>query len=228
MPAYRSSAETEIRTAVVARLRELRPAARIIHEINNCLGGNRLDLLAVSPAEIVAVEIKSKKDKLDRLPAQIEAMQGVAHVAVSALHEKFCPEKPGSLYYCDYERSGEFYRRDRPKEAGYSKVWAYAGVKAETYRISRHSLFRWDLPELAVQKPLPADAIHILWSEELRWLCSKLRIDAPKRANTQRLKNNIRWMATGGEVTRGICAALRRRDCIEADPIIDDEWRPIR
>jgi hypothetical protein len=226
MPAHRSSAEAEIRDAVVARLRVLRPDARIMHEINSCLGGNRIDVLAVSPADIVAVEIKSKKDKLDRLPAQIKAMQGVAHVAVSALHEKFCPENLGSLHYCDYERSGEFYRRDRPKEAGYSKVWAYAGVKAKTYRSYRTSLFRWDLPDVAVQKPLPADAIHILWSDELRWLCSKLRIDAPKRSNNQRLKNSIRWLATGGEVTRGICAALRRRECVEADSAISDEWRP--
>ena len=34
MPAYRSSAEAEVRDAVVARLREIRPDARIMHEIN--------------------------------------------------------------------------------------------------------------------------------------------------------------------------------------------------
>ncbi|WP_278118673.1 hypothetical protein [Mesorhizobium sp. WSM4887] len=72
MPAYRSSAEAEIRDAAVARLRQRRPNARIIHEINvSSNGPNRIDVLAVDRAEIIACEVKSAKDKLDRLPAQL-------------------------------------------------------------------------------------------------------------------------------------------------------------
>lgn len=224
MPAYRSSAEAEIRTAVVEKLRDYRPEARIIHEINTCLGGNRIDVLAVSPADIVAVEIKSKKDKLDRLKDQIEAMRGVAHCVVAALHEKFCPEKVSNQHYYDYERSGAFYRRDRPDEAMFSKVWAYAGVKAETYSTRRHSLFRWELSDPALQNPLPGDALHMLWADELHWLCSRLGLNVPKRSTKYFMVTNIRWNATGRDITRGVCAALRRRRCIEADPVIEDDW----
>src|SRR6056297_3623333 len=92
MPAARSEAEAEIRDAVVAKLRRTRPDARIIHEINMAGGTNRADVMAVSPAEIITVEIKSEKDKLDRLPDQIATMRKCSHITVAALHRKFMPE----------------------------------------------------------------------------------------------------------------------------------------
>ena len=65
MPAYRSEAEADVRDAVVARLRTIRPDARIMHEVNCSLfGPNRIDVIAVSPQEIISVEVKSAKDKL--------------------------------------------------------------------------------------------------------------------------------------------------------------------
>lgn len=93
MPARRSDAEGEIRTDVVAWLRASRPLSRIIHEINVCEGGNRIDVIAVGAAEIIAVEIKSELDKLDRAPAQITAMRGVAHHVYTALHKRFMVPK---------------------------------------------------------------------------------------------------------------------------------------
>lgn len=92
MPAARSEAETEIRDRVVTKLRRARPEARIIHEINIGGGKNRADVMAVSPAEIITVEIKSEKDKLDRLPAQIKTMRQCSHITIAALHRKFMPE----------------------------------------------------------------------------------------------------------------------------------------
>ena len=56
MPAYRSSAEGEIRVAVVERLREMMPGCRIIHEINAASFGNRIDVLAVGEKSLAAVE----------------------------------------------------------------------------------------------------------------------------------------------------------------------------
>ncbi|WP_292173967.1 hypothetical protein [Mesorhizobium sp.] len=85
MPAYRSSAEADIRDAAVAKIRQRRPNARIIHEINvSSHGPNRIDVLAVDRAEIIACEVKSAKDKLDRLPAQVASMFGAAHHVIAA------------------------------------------------------------------------------------------------------------------------------------------------
>lgn len=109
---------------LVERLRRIRPEARIIHEIQSaCQGPNRIDLIAVSRSEIIAVEIKSERDKLDRLPAQVGAMLGCAHHVIAALHERFlaepaptgtrrvvcpAPPQPRTIYLCeapDGERS---------------------------------------------------------------------------------------------------------------------------
>lgn len=68
-----SNAEERIRAKVVALLRHLYPDARIIHELDlQC--GVRVDLAAVTPAEIILAEIKSERDTLTRLPRQAKAM----------------------------------------------------------------------------------------------------------------------------------------------------------
>ena len=64
-----SEAEVRIRDKAVALLRECLPDARIIHEFS--IGGVRLDLAAVTPDSLVLVEIKSERDKLDRLADQV-------------------------------------------------------------------------------------------------------------------------------------------------------------
>ena len=209
MPAYRSAAEAEIRDAVVARIREHRPAARIIHEIN-CAGQgtNRIDLVAVDRAEIIAVEIKSAKDKIDRLPAQIKAMRGVAHHVVAALHEKF-------LVPARWASEG---RVEAPPEAKGATVWAYPEAGAEAGRT--YGCAAWEPLRPAIQSVLPHDALSMLWRGELYRLCESLRVSVGRRATMTGMTNQLRWMCTGRELTLGICALLRARPCLEADPEI--------
>lgn len=210
MPAYRSPAEAEIRDAVVARVRQHRPDARIIHEINACDFGNRIDVLAVDRAEIIAIEVKSAKDKLDRLPAQIKAMNGAAHHVIAALHEKFLvPARwahrvPGSV--------------EPPSEAKGATVWAFPEAGAEVGRA--YGCAAWEMPRLAINAALPQGALRILWRDELYALCGQLRIDVGRRATMPEMSKALRWHCTGAELTRGICAALRARRCVEADPEI--------
>ena len=153
MPAYRSPAEAEIRDPVVARLRELMPAARIIHEIQSaCQGPTRIDVLAVTPDRIAAVEIKSSRDKLDRLPAQLEAMQRCAHHPIVALHAKHfeVTETPWAGTWVS-----------APKASGYGVVWGFdlpQAHGAEQYR--RHEIHdrfaKW-------RACPPAGAVNMLW-----------------------------------------------------------------
>ena len=83
-----SEAEKEIREAAVQRLRELRPEARIIHELKVFHGQNRVDLAVVSPDEIILVEIKSQKDNLARLQDQANACHALSNHSLIVLHEK--------------------------------------------------------------------------------------------------------------------------------------------
>jgi hypothetical protein len=194
MPAYRSDAEREIRYAVVARLRQIRPTARIMHEVNASGFGNRIDVLAVDRAEIIAVEIKSAKDKLDRLKSQVEAMRGCAHHVIAAVHEKF----------------------------GLKEVKEATGWSAEHWFYPTQAQY-WSTPRPRPTIALPPKALNMLWREELLAMCGKYGVCVPKRATMGQMLPALRWNLTGQDLTLGICAALRARNCIEADDPI--EWR---
>lgn len=218
MPAYRSAAEAEVRDAVVARLRILRPGARIIHEINASGFGNRIDVLAVDRAEIIAVEIKSEKDKLDRLPTQIVAMRGAAHHVIAALHEKHLPTHAdvGDTWVRDDLKS----HKVPPKEAKGAKVWAYPEVGSEAKRSWGRG--RWEEPKFAPQACLPSKAIDMLWRAELLAVCDEEGVSVGRRATSPFMVSALRWTLSGGDLTKAICRALRRRNALEADPPIND------
>ena len=211
MPAYRSEAEAEIREPVVARLRQLMPGARIIHEIQSaCQGPTRIDVLAVTADRIAAVEIKSARDKLSRLPAQLEAMRRCAHHPIVALHGKF-------FEVMDTPSGGTWV--NAPKEARHGVIWGFdipQARGAEHYRC--HELHdRW-----AKWKACPPQgAISMLWREELRAIVSRRGLSSrTSRLTMPELIDILRWHLTGAEVTHEVCAALRERRCVEADPEI--------
>lgn len=225
MPAYRSAAEAEIRNAVVARIRKHRPNARIIHEINvSSHGPNRMDLIAVGAAEIIAVEIKSMKDKLDRLDAQVRSMKGVAHHVIAAIHEKFLVEHQTHEDARHYTRDGRHYLRTLPDHWDHNvKAWVYPERRRCLEPTWPHDdMASWRFPDPEFESPLPASAIDLLWRDELYNLCGALRVSASRRTNMTEMVRLLRWHCTGKELTRGICAMLRSRTCVEADPAIHE------
>lgn len=223
MPAYRSSAEGEIRDAVVARIRECRPNARIIHEINvSTYGPNRIDLIAVDRAEIIACEIKSAKDKLDRLDAQVSAMRGMAHQVIAAIHEKFLVERETHSEAAHFERDGKFYLNGLPEGWHYGiNTWVYPKVRRcldEAWSYDR--LDKWDMKPIRPESPSPTGALDMLWRGELYQLCGLLRVSANRKSTMYEMASALRWHCSGKELTRGICGMLRARRCVEADPEI--------
>ncbi|MBD8555536.1 NERD domain-containing protein [Rhizobium sp. CFBP 8762] len=205
MPAYRSNAEAEIRIAVVERLRAMIPGCRIIHEINAESFGNRIDVLAVGEDRIAAVEIKSAKDKLDRLPDQVKAMRQVTSFVYAALHEKFL-SNTGSGFY-------------PPDKARGAVTWVYPKAERSGYvdcGTEWHEVSGWNKPA----RCLPHDAIHVLWREELHNVCRSLGIKSVAKLTMGEAIDQIRWRMTGEQITKLICATLRARNCVEADPPI--------
>lgn len=222
MPAYRSSDEAEIRSAVVDRLRIIRPDARIIHEINCAVfGSNRIDLIAVSKSEIISVEIKSKKDKLDRLPAQIASMRKMSHHVIAAIHEKFLVERDTNEFSAYYIRDGKYKLLDAPQESRNAELWVYPErLRAEREeRKSWDWYAKWKTPDLLIMTP-NIESLHMLWASELKELCFELGLSAGKKPTLASMTNLIKWSATGADITKGVCRALRRRECVEADPPI--------
>lgn len=204
MPAYRSQAEADIRGPVVDRLREILPGCRIIHEINAASFGNRIDVMAIGDDDLVTVEIKSAKDKLDRLPAQLEAMKGVSNRVVVALHEKFLiPARNEGLSPPDGLSAAITWVYPQAERKGWDQVgpvW--------------HSRLPWRKRPLT----LPPGALGLLWREELHAICRSLGLSGVSKLTMDEATDLIRWHMTGGETTRVICATLRARKCPEADP----------
>lgn len=218
MPAYRSSAEADVRNAVVARLRDVRPEGRIIHEINvGTYGEVRMDLLCVSPLEIIAVEIKSARDKLDRLPKQIAAMNGCAHHAVAALHEKHLVEQETNQWMAHEVRGEKFYMRREPEEATGAVTWVFPERRRILRADQRDGMAKWETPPTVFQQSVPPRGLDLLWRDELAWLCGQLRVAASRTSRMDQMAAALRWHCTGAELTRGVCAALRMRECVEAD-----------
>ena len=222
MPAYRSEAEAEIREAVVAHLRQHRPNARIMHEVNASSFGNRIDVLAVDRTEIIAVEVKSAKDKLDRLPNQFSAMRKCAHHVIAALHEKFLVPIECGAHAAHFEKDGKHYYGVLPDPVGWREGWVYPMRPRAISPIWGDDLKRWHVPDPAIQRPLPSGSIVMLWAGELRDIARRYGISLPARATMEHAVNALRWQLTGRDLTLGICAALRARKCIEADEAI--EW----
>lgn len=221
----RSTAEQEIRDAVVSRLRERRPGARICHEVNcGIWGPNRMDLIAVSKDEIIAVEIKSERDTLKRAVKQLGSMGTVAHWSVLALHEVHLVEKPTNEWAAHYGKmDGQHYLRDIPEQASGSISWVYPERERSAHGYD-YNTGLWRMPEHRMGSALPSSALHLLWRDELAWLCDHLRVSRGKRANMTDMTRALWWHATGRELTEGICAALRRRKFAEADAAIIDDY----
>ncbi|MEN0115414.1 MAG: NERD domain-containing protein [Agrobacterium cavarae] len=220
MPAYRSSAEAEIRDAVVGSIRLYRPDARIIHEINTRDDNtNRIDVLAVCKSEIIAVEIKSERDKLDRLDAQMKAMSRCAHHAIAAIHEKFLVERVTNEYAAHYERDGVFYLKELPKGLSFRNAWVFP---EKPRALNYDSLAKWQFPASRTEYALPQHALCLLWRDELLMLCSMLNVSASARSTVNELSRSLRWQRNGKELTQGVCRLLRARECAEADaPILE-------
>lgn len=205
MPAYRSEAEKEIRDEVVKHLRKIIPGCRIIHEINAASFGNRIDVLAVGEDRLAAVEIKSSKDKLDRLPAQIAAMNGVSNLVFAAIHEKFLDKVRGNAH--------------PPKEVKMATTWVYPRKYREGHihcREKWHERNWWDKN----LKCLPDGALYMLWRKELQDLCRGLKVKGVAKLTMEECIDHINWNMTGAQITHAVCAALRTRECVEADPPI--------
>lgn len=195
MNPFVSASETAIRDAVVARLRQLYPTARIIHELTVGNGANRVDVAAVTDDTLVLVEIKSERDKLKRLPDQIRAFAPVCHHLIIAAHERWCS---GSKYpNCDAERIIRF------NNAGH--LWRYP------------SDVPWQRPWVS-SIPWHHRMLKLLWTEELRDVGTDHGLAHVARYSGVELANVLAKSMTGAQIELAVCHALRRRQFAEADP----------
>lgn len=203
-----SPSEKRIRDKGVRLLRELYPAARIIHEFDIC--GNRIDLAAVTEDRIILAEVKSERDVLDRLPAQISRAVGIGGPVLMLLAEKWRRHNLGVSW-----RALPLYETD--DGFGYD---SYIDGPLSGPPMARlcPSSDQWDNRAL----------MRLMLKPEL------LDIARPYGGKTKHDVPTLQTLAhenmTGRDLRLAVCRALRARDFgWEADdPIIPEGWDPPR
>lgn len=212
----RSSAEVEIREAMIKRFRELWPDARIIQEMNVEGGAARADVVAVQPERIWIGEIKSERDTLSRLPDQIKHFGPCCHGLIIAAHEKWTKHRGYTEPHSKHGgRSGIPSLLDEAA-AGLGRlydVWTYPEPQMKHGR-------DWRGP-FSAQVPWYHRMLHLLWSDELRAVAAEARVSCTPRTPGYKLAVDLSRLMNGTEIERAVCRQLRARTFVEADPPIE-------
>lgn len=208
MAARRSSEELEMRALVVPELRKRYPAARIIHELPLRYSTNRIDLAAVTETEIVSVEIKSSKDVIDRLEAQLRAFVPISARMIVALAPKWNEKlavkevrKPGYVLYQQQYTEAQSVIRSVSRGI---EIWS-VDAAARTVEKTESGYHR-DV------RPWLSQMLHMLHVSELKWMAERHQILVGKRSTHESLVEDLSDLLTGREIKRGVCEALRSRD----------------
>jgi hypothetical protein len=191
MPRQASAEEEALRVAVESWMRQRWPAARIVHELNLAAGAQRIDLVSVGDEELRMVEIKSAKDVLTRLVAQVKCARDCAQevwVAIDAKHlaklealEQSIPHgAPGWINWWPIGllvfRDGEIHERRQAQN----------------------------------RQPDPREVVQLLWSDEMRTHL----ISGNNQATMIRRAVDEYGLR---HIMRGVCKALKARPFPRAD-----------
>lgn len=199
-----SVAEERIRSKAEALLRQYWPTGRVIHELVLQQGGVRIDLACVTEDMVVALEIKSERDVLTRLPQQAAVAVRTCDafgVCVAAEHADMI--LPG---YAAYAATDGQIGLPYPAELLVERDDGFgASMSAFCHRYlgDRH----------ATRLINPADRLEMLWADELRAISGT-------RLARQKAKALICETMTGRDIRRAVCRTLRARAFPRADPAI--------
>jgi hypothetical protein len=200
-----SAAEERLRALACATLRKRLPQARICHEINTAGNGSvRLDLAAVDPEHLVLVEIKSERDTLKRLDAQLAAAHAVADevwLVVTIKHAEALQKMRRGAQ----TREQLVAQRDLRAQLYVTKVLIEntAGELQDFQGFYGTGKTRW----------CPRARFAMMWAEEMR---AALRPWGMNGSMTPMTEFAVLHM-TGTEIRKAQCAALRSRPFARAD-----------
>lgn len=212
-PVNRSSEELRMRELIAPVLRAHWPEARIIHELPLRYSERRIDMAAVTPSDIFAVEIKSSRDVLDRLEQQLRRFAPICSAIFVALAP--CHREDGDKFAAAPRRKP---RTEKPRASeivreanrGYDRIETWT-VDAEAWLVDRGSYW----PNYRA-RPWPAQMLQMLHRDELLQIAGRRRLVASERGATHdflvELCNN---RLTSLEIRADVCAALRGRDAFD-------------
>lgn len=189
-----SEAERYLRGLAVDKLRRLMPEARIVHELNVDTGKCRVDLAAVAPDQLVFVEIKSRKDTLDRLPEQCRTFAPACHRLV--------------VVYASEKWS-------------VSTIYSQSDYMAEVW--PEDGFLKWSFGRQAFHPPNTSAMLNLLWRDELWAEATRAGFQPHKRESRSPLMHRLWGGLTGKEIVAAVCRQLRGRHFPAGDPPIMTE-----
>ena len=223
VPHNRSSEELAMRTLLDPVLRRRWPAARIVHELPLRYSTNRIDMAAITETEIVAVEIKSSRDTMTRLAAQIAGFLPISGRIIVALAPKWNVDLPMKWNDARTIGSSQFTEAQSIiREAGQHKVWTWT-VCHETGAVSEFDGWHHHM-----EIPWSVRLLDILWVQELQRVVVAHAVPVSAASRHDWLVRACCEHMTGRQVARAVCRELRRRPFPWADAPIDPVRAPVR
>lgn len=215
--ANRSSEELAMRALIVPELRKRYPSARVIHELPLRYSSNRIDLAAVTETQIISVEVKSSRDVVDRLEAQVRAFLPVSSRIIVALAPRWNEQLESVAEQINHPKIGR-YTRYQPR---------YTEAQALLHRIARGGIEMWtvdaDAGSVIVtdhvyrdRRPWLSEMLHMLHVSELVEIAGRHRCWQGKRPVHDDLVATCTEMMTGREISHAVCEALRARPAFAA------------
>jgi len=214
-----SEAEERIRLKVEAELRCLYPTARIIHELVLSTGVSRLDLAAVTEDQIIVAEIKSERDTLSRLQAQIAMAHEVADVTWVVVAEKH----RDALAHL----SGQYsFGPERPRNPPLTGMWRehwqnpdyLPGLERCVRLVETDDGFEKTQPGYWHRRVTdPRAVFDVLWAQERRDAIARHGAPVLKTATCAQTHAWAVENMTGAQIRREVCRALRLRTFARAD-----------
>ncbi|MES5483599.1 hypothetical protein QMZ05_12645 [Bradyrhizobium sp. INPA03-11B] len=226
MTTNRSDEELAMRGLIVPELRKRYPGARIIHELPLRYSSNRIDLAAVTESEIVSVEIKSSRDVMDRLEAQLRAFIPISSRIIAALAPRWNEKLP--TIRTEHPSGGVGFRQQyTPTQEIIRRV---GGVEIWTVDAAAGAITEMDGGYYRARKPWLAEMLDMLHVAELVAVAERHCIAVGKRPAHLTLVSALVDLLQGREVVAAVCRALRARAafCEGTDaPIVDTEASPV-
>lgn len=214
-----SEAEERIRAKTEAELRRLYPTARIIHELVMSSGVSRLDLAAVTEDKIVVAEIKSERDTLSRLPAQIAMAHEIACETWVVVAEK---HRAAIEHLSSRTSWGEPQPRKPPMTGMWRESWQNPDHLPGLDRCRR--MFETVdgfqvMPASHWHRRVtdPRAVFDVLWAQERR---DAIACHGAAVSKTATCEFTHAWAVenmSGAEIRRAVCRALRLRAFARAD-----------
>lgn len=197
-------------------LRQALPEARVIHEL--AANGCRIDVAAVTQDRLYFFELKSERDKLERLPSQVKHFALCSHATFVVLHAKWFDRTP---------HSNGSARCASPLFDGSHlvNIWAYPiNTAANT---PQASFYDWLLPHqhprVNASHPIAQRMLGLLHKPELLTVADLHGLRPVPTTNVHDLIETLALELTGRQVVRAVCQHLRQRRFAYADPPAHDQ-----